>query len=57
MLQPELIRRKISERTVWDYLERQIRREQDLKDLEIINKKARQLNLEAEDVLSYQADL
>lgn len=42
---------------MWDYLERQIRRAQDLKDLEIINKKARKLNQEAEDVLSFQADL
>lgn len=50
-------RSEFIERAVWDYLERQIRRAQDLKDLEIINKNARKLNQEAEDVLSFQADL
>lgn len=34
-----------------------IRRQQDSKDLEIINQHADSLNREASDVLSYQADL
>ena len=33
------------------------KRERDLRDLEILNKKSERLNQEAEDVLSYQVDL
>ena len=33
------------------------KRERDVKDLEILNKKSDRLNQEAEDVLSYQVDL
>jgi metal-responsive CopG/Arc/MetJ family transcriptional regulator len=38
------------------YLEETAKRERDNKDLEILNKNSKQLNLEAEDVLSYQVD-
>jgi hypothetical protein len=40
-----------------DYSERQIQTEKDIKDLAVLNKKAAKLNREAEDVLSFQADL
>ena len=45
------------EKALLDYLERQRRKERDVKDLAIINKKAGKLNREAEDVLSYQTGL
>jgi metal-responsive CopG/Arc/MetJ family transcriptional regulator len=45
------------EKAVRDYLERQARSKRDLDDLAILNGKASKLNKEAEDVLSYQADL
>ena len=45
------------EKAVWDFIERQERKKRDIKDLKILNKKAEKLNREAEDVLSYQADL
>jgi len=45
------------EEAVREYIERRIRKKRDLADLEILNKKAEKLNKEAEDVLSYQADL
>ncbi len=48
---------KFIEKAVRDFIERQIQRKRDLKDLDILNKKANKLNREAEDVLSYQADL
>jgi len=48
---------KFIEKAVKDFIERQIQRKRDLKDLDILNKKANKLNREAEDVLSYQADL
>ena len=45
------------EKAVRDYLERQARSKRDIDDLAILNGKASNLNKEAEDVLSYQADL
>jgi metal-responsive CopG/Arc/MetJ family transcriptional regulator len=45
------------EEAVREYIERRAHRNRDLADLEILNKKAAKLNKEAEDVLSYQADL
>lgn len=45
------------EKAVWDFIEKQIRKKRDMEDLKILNKKAEKLNREAEDVLSYQADL
>lgn len=45
------------EKAVWDFVERQARKKRDMEDLKILNKKAEKLNREAEDVLSYQADL
>jgi metal-responsive CopG/Arc/MetJ family transcriptional regulator len=50
-------RSEFVEKALLDYLERQMRKERDMKDLAIINKKAGKLNEEAEDVLSYQAGL
>lgn len=50
-------RSELIEKAVTDYIERQIQAERNLKDLDIINKKADKLNKEAEDVLSYQVDL
>jgi len=48
---------ELIEKAVKDYIERQVKIERDLKDLDILNKKADKLNKEAEDVLSYQVDL
>lgn len=45
------------EKALWDFIERQERKERDMEDLKILNKKAEKLNKEAEDVLSYQVDL
>lgn len=45
------------EKAVRNYLERQARSKRDIDDLAILNGKASKLNKEAEDVLSYQADL
>ncbi|MBI4689068.1 MAG: ribbon-helix-helix protein, CopG family [Nitrospirae bacterium] len=45
------------EKAVRDFIERQARKKRDMADLKILNKKAERLNREAEDVLSYQADL
>lgn len=45
------------EEAVREYIERRVHRKRDLADLEILNKKSAKLNKEAEDVLSYQADL
>jgi metal-responsive CopG/Arc/MetJ family transcriptional regulator len=50
-------RSEFIEKAVRDYVERQTQRERDLKDLDILNKKADKLNREAEDVLHYQVDL
>ena len=45
------------EKAIRDFIERQVKAERDLKDLIILNKKADKLNKEAEDALTYQADL
>jgi metal-responsive CopG/Arc/MetJ family transcriptional regulator len=50
-------RSEFIEKAVRDYIERQIQKEREIKDLAILNKKAAKLNREAEDVLSYQTDL
>jgi metal-responsive CopG/Arc/MetJ family transcriptional regulator len=50
-------RSEFVEKALLDYLERQMQKERDRRDLAIINKKAGKLNQEAEDVLSYQAGL
>jgi metal-responsive CopG/Arc/MetJ family transcriptional regulator len=44
------------EQAVRYYLLDNAKRERDNKDFEILNENSEQLNLEAEDVLSYQAD-
>lgn len=50
-------RSEFIEHAVRDFIARQVQKERDRKDLSIINKRAEQLNKEAEDVLSYQAEL
>ena len=45
------------ERAVWEYIDKRKREIRNQKDLRIINDKARQLNKEAKDVLSYQVDI
>ncbi len=50
-------RSEFIEKAVRDYLERQARRKRDMDDFAILNRKAGKLNKEAEDVLSYQAEL
>ena len=50
-------RSEFIERAVWDFIERQKQKKRELKDLDILNKKADELNREAEDVLSYQVEL
>jgi metal-responsive CopG/Arc/MetJ family transcriptional regulator len=50
-------RSELIEKAVRDYVERQTQKKRDLKDLDILNKKADKLNREAEDVLSYQVNL
>ncbi len=50
-------RSEFIEKAVRDYIERQAQEERNLKDLDILNKKADKLNTEAEDVLSYQVKL
>lgn len=45
------------EKATWDFIDKQAKRKRDMEDLKILNKKAERLNREAEDVLSYQADL
>ncbi len=50
-------RSELIEKALRDYLDRQARTKRDLEDLAILNKKAATLNREAEDVLSYQADV
>ena len=47
-------RSEFIEEAVRDFIERQAQRRRDLKDLNILNKKANELNKEAGDVLSYQ---
>ena len=50
-------RSELIEKALRDYLNRQVRMKRDLEDLAILNKKAATLNREAEDVLSYQAEV
>ncbi len=50
-------RSEFIEKAVKDFIERQTQIKRDLRDLDILNKKADKLNREAEDVLSYQIDL
>ncbi len=50
-------RSALIEKAVTDYIERNMQAERNLRDLDIINKRADKLNREAEDVLSYQVDL
>lgn len=45
------------EKAVTDYIEKHRQAERNLRDLDIINKRADKLNREVEDVLSYQVDL
>jgi len=45
------------ENALWDFIERQEQKKRDMQDLEILNKRAKKLNREAEDVLSYQTNL
>lgn len=50
-------RSELIEQALWDFIERQKQKKINLKDLDILNKKAAELNREAEDVLSYQVEL
>lgn len=50
-------RSALIEKAVTDYIERNMQAERNLRDLDIINKRADKLNREAEDVLLYQVDL
>jgi metal-responsive CopG/Arc/MetJ family transcriptional regulator len=47
-------RSKFVEAAIWAFIGQNIRERQNARDIEIINRKADQLNAEAEDVLSYQ---
>jgi len=49
-------RSTLIERAIRDFLAAQARRQQDLRDLDILNRCADALSEEAEDVLSYQVD-
>ncbi len=49
-------RSEIIERMLREGLAERARRERDLRDLELINDNAEELNEEAEDVLGYQVD-
>jgi metal-responsive CopG/Arc/MetJ family transcriptional regulator len=50
-------RSEFIENALRDFIAKQQQKERDLKDLAIINRRANKLNKEAEDVLSYQAEL
>jgi metal-responsive CopG/Arc/MetJ family transcriptional regulator len=50
-------RSALIEQAVRDFLAAQAKRRRDAQDLEILNRHAETLNVEAEDVLSYQVDL
>ncbi len=50
-------RSEFIEQAVWDFIKRQQQKKRDLNDLDILNKKAEELNKEAGDVLSYQLEL
>ena len=50
-------RSALIEQAVRDFLAARAKRTRDAQDLEILNRRAEMLNVEAEDVLSYQVDL
>jgi metal-responsive CopG/Arc/MetJ family transcriptional regulator len=50
-------RSEFIENALRDFIARQQQKKRDLKDLAIINRRSEKLNKEAEDVLSYQAEL
>jgi hypothetical protein len=50
-------RSALIEQAVRDFLAVQAKRTRDVRDLEILNRRAETLNVEAEDVLSYQVEL
>jgi metal-responsive CopG/Arc/MetJ family transcriptional regulator len=50
-------RSALIEQAVRDFLAAQAQRTRDAQDLEILNRRAETLNVEAEDVLSYQVEL
>jgi metal-responsive CopG/Arc/MetJ family transcriptional regulator len=50
-------RSEFIENALRDFIAKQQQKERYLKDLAIINRRANKLNKEAEDVLSYQAEL
>lgn len=50
-------RSKVIEEALREFLQRRVRDLRDDKDLKILNRKSEDLNEEAEDVLSYQAEL
>jgi metal-responsive CopG/Arc/MetJ family transcriptional regulator len=50
-------RSALIEQAVRDFLAAQAQRTRDMQDLEILNRRAETLNVEAEDVFSYQVEL
>jgi len=50
-------RSTLIERAIREFLAAQARRQRELQDLDILNRRADALNKEAEDVLSYQVDV
>ena len=50
-------RSEFIEKAIQSFIRQLIRRQQDARDLEIINQRANYLNREAADVLTYQVDL
>ncbi|MBM3301968.1 MAG: ribbon-helix-helix protein, CopG family [Deltaproteobacteria bacterium] len=50
-------RSAVIERAIRDFLAAQAKRQRDLRDLDILNRRAGALNKEAEEVLSYQVDV
>jgi metal-responsive CopG/Arc/MetJ family transcriptional regulator len=53
---PHNNRSEFVERALWTYISQMARKEQNAKDLAIINRHAHRLNQEASDVLAYQVD-
>ncbi|MCJ7748192.1 MAG: ribbon-helix-helix domain-containing protein [Desulfobacterales bacterium] len=50
-------RSEFIEKAIHSFIKQLVRRQQDARDLEIINRRADYLNREAADVLTYQVDL
>jgi metal-responsive CopG/Arc/MetJ family transcriptional regulator len=50
-------RSAVIERAIRDFLAVQAKRKRDVQDLDILNRRAKVLNREAQDVLSYQVDV